>query len=508
MELDRLLTPRATRFIPSEHLAGMNAPQRAFLLLGQITANPQLPVEALYGGAAGGGKSDALLMAALQYVDVPTYAALILRRTFKQLSLPDAIMARSKDWLKGSGAQWHEQRKQWTFPSGATLTFGHMQHEESKYDYQGAALQFVGFDELTQFTESQYLYLHSRTRRLEGVGVPIRVFSGSNPGGIGHGWVKKRFVQADSRDRGAVFIPARLRDNEHLDHETYIASLSHLGDVIREQLLNGDWGVFEGMAFANYDPKLHLVPPFKPPAQWLRFESHDHGVANPTATLAWASDYDGNLVTFDSYYQPGLVSVHAAAIKAKRAAWWPRDDRGWLTQSPLSFADPSMWARTGGQTKQGDPASVVTEYLDAEVDGFVRGNNDRKAGRLRLLELLQPHPKRPFPSWHPRAGEYGAPRWYIVGRRCPDLIEQLGVAPVNEEPVGQSIGAGEIVDPKWESAHGHAIAAARYGAMSWQSASLEPKPQTADPRAAAAQRIFEVGDADDEELDDLDIDTI
>src|SRR5882724_12911124 len=119
-------------------------------------------LEALYGGAAGGGKSSALLMAALQYVHVPGYAALLLRRTFADLSLPGAIMDRAHDWLQGTGAVWHGQDKRWTFPSGATLTFGYCETARDVYRYQGMEVQFVGVDELTQWPEQSYRYLLSR----------------------------------------------------------------------------------------------------------------------------------------------------------------------------------------------------------------------------------------------------------------------------------------------------------------------------------------------------------
>src|SRR6185369_13608050 len=113
--------------------------------------------EALYGGAAGGGKSDALLMAALQYVDVPGYAALLLRRTWPDLVLPGAIMDRAKQWLSGTPARPHDGGRSWTFPSGAKLQFGYLQQDDDKYRYQSAEFQFVGFDELTQWKdESTY----------------------------------------------------------------------------------------------------------------------------------------------------------------------------------------------------------------------------------------------------------------------------------------------------------------------------------------------------------------
>jgi len=206
--------------------------QAAFLLL---TCR-----EALYGGAAGGGKSDSLLMAALQYVDIPGYAALLLRRTYADLALPEALMDRANEWLSGTDARWDGKNKTWRFPSGATLSFGYLEHEKDKYRYQGAAFQFIGFDELTQFSESQYRYLFSRLRRLQGTNVPVRMRAASNPGGTGHEWVKQRFL-VEGRARGRVFVPAKLADNPYLDRAEYMASLSELDPITRAQLLNGDW---------------------------------------------------------------------------------------------------------------------------------------------------------------------------------------------------------------------------------------------------------------------------
>ena len=197
------MTPKLTQFIPHQP----TAKQAAFLWLPNR--------EALFGGAAGGGKSDALLMAALQYVDIPNYAALLLRRTYADLALPGAIMDRAEQWLTGTNARWNQQEKTWYFPSGSTLTFGYLQHEKDKYRYQSSEFQFIGFDELTQFTETMYTYLFSRLRRLENSNVPLRMRGATNPGGIGHAWVHERFVV--SAKTGRIFIPAKLADNPYLD---------------------------------------------------------------------------------------------------------------------------------------------------------------------------------------------------------------------------------------------------------------------------------------------------
>lgn len=250
------LTPKEPLFCP--HKPGVR--QTIFLLLDEL--------EAMYGGAAGGGKSDALLMMASQYADVPGYAALLLRRTYAELAMPGALMDRSHQWWAGHphGPVWNGSEKQWTFPSGASIQFGHIQHEVDKYRYQSAEFQLIGFDEATEFTETQYTFLISRCRRLSSgptSTIPLRVRAASNPGGIGHAWVKSRFIpEVNAAGQRALkydsetgqlrpFVPARIRDNPHLDQESYIASLKHLDPVTRERLLNGDWDVQVGGMFSR-----------------------------------------------------------------------------------------------------------------------------------------------------------------------------------------------------------------------------------------------------------------
>lgn len=203
-------------------------------------------LEGFYGGAAGGGKSDALLMAALQFAEIPGYSALLLRRTYADLALPEALMDRAQDWLAGTDAHWHGDTKTWSFPSGATLTFGYLQTERDKFRYQGAAFQMVGFDEVTQFTETMYQYLFSRLRRLKDSDVPIRMRAASNPGDIGHEWVKRRFItpsQTELLHDSIFFIPARMGDNPHLDVASYEYILGKLDPITRAQLKEGNWDI-------------------------------------------------------------------------------------------------------------------------------------------------------------------------------------------------------------------------------------------------------------------------
>jgi predicted phage terminase large subunit-like protein len=199
-------------------------------------------------------------MAALQFVDVPGYSAILFRKTYSDLALPGALMSRAFEWLGGTAARWSSDAKTWTFPSGATLTFGYLDNAQDRYRYQSAEFQFIGFDELTQFGEQDYLYLFSRLRRLSGAQVPLRMRSASNPGGTGHAWVKRRFLSPEAQAAGRVFIPARLEDNPHLDQAQYRKSLENLDTFTKRQLLHGDWSEFEGNHFhANQWPRFRFV---------------------------------------------------------------------------------------------------------------------------------------------------------------------------------------------------------------------------------------------------------
>ena len=203
-----------------------------------------LPIlEALYGGAAGGGKSAALLAGALQYVPVPKYSAILFRRTLTDLDQAGGLISMSHEWLSGTGANWNGSQYRWTFPSGATLSFGYMRDVNDHLRYKGPPFQYIGFDELTSFPmELQYRFMFGRLRKPDGMTVPLRVRSASNPGDVGHEWVKKRFI-----DCGPVvdrqFVPARLEDNPGLDKASYEESLAKLDPVTRAQMRHGDWTV-------------------------------------------------------------------------------------------------------------------------------------------------------------------------------------------------------------------------------------------------------------------------
>jgi len=242
-QLENLLQPRLTKYIPHEP----TAKQCAFLLLDDV-------LDAFYGGAAGGGKSDALLMAALQYVDMPNYNALLIRDTYTNLAMPEALMDRADEWLYHTDAKWNAENKQWRFPSGATVGFGYLDGPRDHLKYKGAEFQFIGLDEASDLRWEQALYLFSRLRRTKSRKgqtrnkelrnlVPLRFRAASNPGGISHEKLKTRYIDADKKDHKKIFIPAGLDDNPHLDVESYNEALDQLDPVTREQLKNGNWDI-------------------------------------------------------------------------------------------------------------------------------------------------------------------------------------------------------------------------------------------------------------------------
>jgi predicted phage terminase large subunit-like protein len=233
--LQKLLSPRLTKYIPFTP----TPKQAAFLLM-------NTKKEILYGGAAGGGKSIAQLMGALQFVDIPGYSAILFRKTYADLSLPGALIDVSKQWLMpfvDSGeVRWSEKEKRYTFPSGASLNFGYLESDNDCYRYQGAEFQYIGMDECTHISPSNYRYLFSRLRKPKSLNVPLRFRATCNPGGqYGEYYYQRFFVEGEENDR--VFIGAGLGDNPYLDAEAYKESLQELDPIEREQLLNGNWEI-------------------------------------------------------------------------------------------------------------------------------------------------------------------------------------------------------------------------------------------------------------------------
>jgi hypothetical protein len=365
--------------------------------------------EAFYGGAAGGGKSDAILMAALQYVDVPGYAALILRKTFAQLHKSNAIMARAQEWLTRTDARWNGEDHAFVFPSGARLEFGHLQYSKDRFNYQGAEYQYVGFDELTQFDQDDYLYLHSRVRKPESgplARIPLRVRGAGNPGGTGHHWVRSRFIkrepQQDETESPAegkrLFVPAKLPDNPSIDQASYEAQLQNLDARTRKQLLDGNWDVREpGACFDEFDWDKNTIEgtrQFGSPYPVVRALDWGH----QHMPVLWIEVQGSQAFVFDEWH--GIKTLVPDVVNDMRRI---DQDHGLDTSELPTYVDP---------------AGIGTNYQTGETDvsmlrslGFTVVGEDERFGRETRTGLIKVMLER---------GQL-----WISRDRCPYLIDCL-----------------------------------------------------------------------------------
>jgi predicted phage terminase large subunit-like protein len=243
------LLPKLTKYIPYYP----TVKQHIFLLSKDL--------DLFYGGAAGGGKSIALLMAALQYVDYPEYNALLVRDTYTNLSMPDALMDVADQWLSDKDCFWLANDKTWKFPSGATLSFGSLDRPRDHLKYKGAEFHFIGIDEASDLRWSQVRYLFSRLRRKKNCKIPLRFRLGSNPGGRSHQQLKERYINK-SKYSTKKFISAKLTDNPFIDQEAYRRSLEELDYITRAQLEDGNWDISsEGKLFKKHWFKIVDIMP-------------------------------------------------------------------------------------------------------------------------------------------------------------------------------------------------------------------------------------------------------
>ncbi len=366
--------------------------------------------EALYGGSAGGGKSDALLVEALRQVDIPHYRGIIFRKTYPQLS---ELEDRSRELYSGAfpAAEYNKTAHCWSFPSGAKIYFGSMQHTKDRLQYQGKRYDFIGFDELTHFTWEEYSYMFSRNRP-GGEGTRVYIRATANPGGIGHGWVKQRFITAAppltpiteeysivSPDgevvkikKSRIFVPATVFDNQQLlkNDPDYLASLAMLPDAEKNALLYGDWNSFSGQVFSDFVNdkshykdryRTHVIEPFKIPADWTVVRGFDFGYAKPFSVGWYAVDRRGCIYRIREYY--GCTGVPNQGIQinpceiARNIKEIEQTDDNLKGRVILGVADPSIFDRSRGESVA-DLMALPPYYVL-----WSKGDNTRIAGKMQ-----------------------------------------------------------------------------------------------------------------------------
>jgi hypothetical protein len=354
--------------------------------------------EALFGGAAGPGKTDCIIALATRYIERPNYKGLLLRRTFPQLQ---EIIDRCFQRYPEMGGVYRSTEHRWYFPSGATIKLGHMQHATDKYNYQGQDYHFIGWDELTQFLEEQYTYLLSRLRTTDPL-IPPRSRASSNPGGVGHQWVKERFVSNidigktfitttrldDGREVriSRVFIPAKIEDNPtlYLNDPEYMARLEALPEIEKLRLRYGIWDAFEGQAFAELSAKTHGIEPFDIPPDWEKFMCMDWGYAKPFSCGWYAVDYDGRLYRYREWYgcRDG-ESDNGLRLPAHEVA---REILNKEKGEKIRFriADPSIWNQIPDTRRNEVRGPSVYEDMMGEGVFFMKADNDRIQGKLQV----------------------------------------------------------------------------------------------------------------------------
>ena len=369
--------------------------------------------DVLYGGAAGGGKSYAMLVDPLRYAHKKAHRALILRRSMPELR---ELIDKSRELYPQAfpGCKFREVEKVWNFPSGAKIEFGFLERDADVYRYQGQAYSWIGFDEITHLpTEFGWNYLASRLRTTDPE-IKTYLRCTANPGGVGAHWVKKRYVDSNLPNESFIgddglsrkFIPARLTDNPYLAKDgIYEQMLMSLPPVQRRQLLEGNWDVNEGAAFTEFDPDVHIVSPFSIPITWERIKGIDYGYASESACI-WGSvdKADGTLIIYRELYRKGLTGVDLGSIITDMEMEDPLSVPGVL--------DTSAWARTG------TTGPTVGESLVKQGHKLRRADKNRIQGKIQIHEYLKVQPN-------------GRPRLQIFNT-CTNLIKELQSIPLDK----------------------------------------------------------------------------
>jgi len=415
--------------------------------------------EVLYGGSAGGGKSYAMLADPLRYMGHPSFSGLLLRHTTEELR--ELVWKSQEIYPKiWKGIKWSERKMQWVAPSGARLWMSYLDRDDDVLRYQGLAFSWIGFDELTQWaTPFSWNYMRSRLRTASS-DLPIYMRATTNPGGPGHGWVKKMFIDpapygktfdATNIETGEVlkypaghskagqalfkrkFIPARLSDNPYLSREgDYEAMLLSLPEQQRRQLLEGDWDIKEGAAFTEFNRDIHVVEPFHIPSNWVKFRSCDYGYGSFSAVLWFAVSPSEQLIVYRELYVSKVLATDLADMINELEA-----EDGNIKYGVL---DSSLWH------KRGDTGPSLAEQMIMRGCRFRpsdRSKGSRVSGKNEIHRRLQ-------------VDEYTEEPRIVFFDTCTNMVSQLPAIPLDKKNP-------EDVDTRAED---HLYDALRYGIMS------------------------------------------
>lgn len=407
----------------------------------QAEAHKSGAFETLFGGAAGGGKSEFLLGALVTMcLLVPGVQVIAFRRSFPDLkrSLIQKLMPRLPKHI----AKYNSQDHAWTFANGARLEMAYLKNENDIYNYQGAEYAMIGFDELTQFTEAQYKYLFSRARaggevlqRMEALGLKPCVIATANPGGLGHLWVKGRFIdvapagelftpeptQDEPDPLTRRFLPSLMTDNPHLDQKQYRRTLQAMDPILRKALLEGNWDILEGVRFTAWNKAVHVIKPEVLPAPIIgvpRAVGVDYGSAAPFAALWGAKLADDLILVYRELYVKNLTPLQQAElIRDSEMVDERRPER------PIPIAlDNACWTKDPTQLVFGalakdvpPPGSIASYYRDVFGAQVVKSKKDRIGGWALIDHHLAVRPD-------------GLPR-LLIHDTCVNLIRTLPAMP-------------------------------------------------------------------------------
>lgn len=414
--------------------------------------------EVVYGGAKGGGKTCALVMEALAY-GLENAGALIylFRETYDDLEAN--VIREWKEKVPREIYKYNESKHIATLVNGTQVMFRYIRNESDAEGYQGRSMDFIGVDELTKHTERAIQILLSCLRSPKGFKPKFR--GSCNPGGIGHGWVKQRYIESTDygkhhirdpvTDNIIAFIPAQVYDNDVImqNDPAYVKRLENLPEEEKKAFLYGDWDVFIGQFFREFRRDKHVIMPFKLDKSWKRIRSIDWGYNDPCAVYWHCICPDSRIITYRELY----ITQTTASEVARRILDLEQGET-----IEYGVGSPDMWQKRGNDHVYGE--SIAETFANHGVH-WTKADSDRLNGWQRMHEYLADAPD-------------GLPYWQIFSN-CYNLLRTLPALVHDEKRV-------EDVSDKVED---HGPESCRYALMS------RPRPKIIKPEKKPAPWVFQ-----------------